>query len=136
MTRRWIVTKSFSFDSAHQLPLMPEGHPCANVHGHTYNVDVSLSATALDEHGMVMDFNHFRELKAMLDHKNLNEVLPVSGVDDEYPQPTSEILCKFIWDWIDRFIWQKFGVEGRKAIQILRVRVSETASSYAELVLE
>lgn len=65
-----IITKEFTFDSAHQLV----GHngKCANVHGHTYKLQVSMKGEL--EHrgsssGMVMDFTDVKEkIKPLLDH--------------------------------------------------------------------
>jgi len=129
--RRYIITKTFRFDSAHQLFKMPADHPCHQLHGHTYTVDVTLSSLGLDDRDMVLDLNVFRELKSVLDHANLNDVIP-----SEYGQPTSEVLCKYIWDWIDRQIWERLGPEGRKEVAIGRVGVQETPNNRTELVLE
>ncbi|MCH9822319.1 MAG: 6-carboxytetrahydropterin synthase, partial [Bacteroidetes bacterium] len=35
-----LIYKQFTFDSAHQLPNVPEGHKCKNLHGHTYHLTV------------------------------------------------------------------------------------------------
>ncbi|MGB0390019.1 MAG: 6-pyruvoyl trahydropterin synthase family protein, partial [Salibacteraceae bacterium] len=37
-----LIYKHFSFDSAHELPNVPEGHKCKNLHGHTYHLTVFL----------------------------------------------------------------------------------------------
>ncbi|MGH8897377.1 MAG: 6-pyruvoyl trahydropterin synthase family protein [Egibacteraceae bacterium] len=34
------IGKSFTFDAAHHLPGLSEGHKCARLHGHTYTVMV------------------------------------------------------------------------------------------------
>lgn len=54
-----IVTKTFTFDSAHQLT----GHDgkCANLHGHTYKVEIALKGPVIGPYdpakeGFVMDF--------------------------------------------------------------------------------
>ncbi len=140
MARRFVVGKSFDFQSAHRLVTLPEDHPCSNLHGHSYKAEIVLSCleACLDQHGMVLDFNVFKPLKAILDHRNLNDVfLEQKFLLGEKPAPTtSESLSLFIWDWTDKYIWQTFGAEARKDIQILRVRVSETESSFSELVVE
>lgn len=59
------VCKTFSFDAAHQLV----GHfgKCANLHGHTYKLEVKLRAVpnkiegSTDE-GFVIDFYHLKKL--------------------------------------------------------------------------
>lgn len=71
------LVKSFTFDSAHQLV----GHAgkCANLHGHTYKLEVGLegpikTAPGSDE-GMVMDFGDIKtalnDLLDKLDHATL-----------------------------------------------------------------
>lgn len=58
------VCKVFSFDAAHQLV----GHfgKCANLHGHTYKVEIKLTAPPNTEagstdEGFVMDFYHLKK---------------------------------------------------------------------------
>ena len=36
------LTRRFRFESAHRLPMDPEGHKCFRVHGHSFRIDVSL----------------------------------------------------------------------------------------------
>lgn len=55
------VTKEVTFDSAHMLSNY-QGK-CANLHGHTYKLQVSVEAPLQDkgnETGMVMDFNNLK----------------------------------------------------------------------------
>lgn len=70
------VGKQFSFDAAHQLV----GHfgKCANLHGHTYKVEISLTGETEkngSSEGMVVDFYHVKkhagELIDRLDHATL-----------------------------------------------------------------
>lgn len=130
-TRQYLVHKTFTFDAAHHLSDMPEEHPCSHLHGHTYTVEVSLCALDLDIFGMAVDFNAFKEFRSILDHKNLNDVLD----PDEYGQPTTENLCRFVWDWVDRYLWSHYGAEGRKSLDIVRVAISETGNNRVELLL-
>jgi 6-pyruvoyltetrahydropterin/6-carboxytetrahydropterin synthase len=65
------------FDAAHFLP----GYrgKCANLHGHTYKVEVVIEGQ-VGEDGMVLDFYRLKELlKAALsdlDHGCLNQIIP------------------------------------------------------------
>ena len=86
--------KDFTFDAAHLLPNVPVGHKCARLHGHTFNVTVTIDGPVGDRSGWVMDFG---ELKAIagrvideLDHRYLNE-LP------DLDNPTSENIARWIW---------------------------------------
>ena len=90
-----VIHKSFTFDSAHSLPNVPDGHKCKNIHGHTYHLKVFLEGE-LDPHlGWVMDFGDLKDivnpLIEKIDHKNLNEI---NGLEN----PTCEIFSKWIWN--------------------------------------
>ncbi len=88
------IYKGFTFDAAHWLPHVPEGHKCKNMHGHTYYVNIFL-AGPLDPHlGWVADFaeikKHWKPLEKMLDHQCLNEI---EGLEN----PTAENIAIWIW---------------------------------------
>ncbi|GAA3528394.1 6-carboxy-5,6,7,8-tetrahydropterin synthase [Aeromicrobium flavum] len=108
------ITKRFTIEAAHFLPLVPDQHPCANMHGHSYVVEVSV-AGELDEYGWVMDFAEigsvFEPIRTLLDHRLLNDV---AGLEN----PTSEIMSQWIFESmrpnVPRLAW---------------VKVSETATS-------
>lgn len=86
------ITKEFTFESAHYLNEY-EGE-CANLHGHTYKLLVTVKGT-VNEIGMVMDFKELKEIVKnevinRLDHKCLNHVVPFN--------PTAENLAMWIYD--------------------------------------
>ncbi len=86
---------AFTFEAAHRLPRVPEGHKCARLHGHSYRVEVHVEGPVDPDSGMVVDFADikaaFRPLSERLDHFYLNDV---EGLEN----PTSENLAKWIWD--------------------------------------
>ena len=73
------IGKRFSFSASHIIGGLPDDHPCARLHGHNYEVEVSLQSPALDTAGFVRDFRELSALKdfidATLDHRHLNDVL-------------------------------------------------------------
>ncbi len=84
------VTRSFSFEAAHQL----EWHAgaCKNLHGHSYRLEVTV-AGELDANGIVIDFSDLREIvqQAVIDrfdHTYLNDLLA---------NPTAELIAADIW---------------------------------------
>src|SRR3954471_863290 len=81
------IFREFTFEAAHRLPNVPEGHKCARLHGHSYRVEVRVSGEVGTETGWVVDFAEikaaFRPLHETLDHHYLNEV---HGLEN----PTSE----------------------------------------------
>ncbi|BEL10804.1 6-carboxytetrahydropterin synthase QueD [Actinoplanes sichuanensis] len=89
------VFREFTFEAAHRLPNVPDGHKCARLHGHSYRVQVHVQGEVDPAAGWVMDFSEikkaFQPLRDQLDHYYLNEV---PGLEN----PTSEVLARWIWD--------------------------------------
>jgi 6-pyruvoyltetrahydropterin/6-carboxytetrahydropterin synthase len=89
------IYREFTFEAAHRLPNVPEGHKCARLHGHSYLAMVHVLGPAGEDTGWVQDFGDikvaFKPLEEQLDHHYLNEV---PGLEN----PTSEVLAKWIWD--------------------------------------
>ncbi|MDH4120784.1 MAG: 6-carboxytetrahydropterin synthase QueD [Deltaproteobacteria bacterium] len=88
------IYKEFTFDSAHLLPNLPEGHKCRRLHGHSFRVILYVSGPLTPKEGWVMDFadlkKAFKPLYDQLDHRYLNEI---EGLEN----PTSEVLAVWIW---------------------------------------
>ena len=111
------LTVSYTFDAAHRIP----GHPgkCAYLHGHTYHLEVTVSADRLDPLGMVMDFDDLREVvrKAVLEHWDHATLLApddplgpaIVQVQADAPDrvvrlpgsPTAEIMTRVAWAAIE-----------------------------------
>jgi 6-pyruvoyltetrahydropterin/6-carboxytetrahydropterin synthase len=110
------VTKRFSFDGAHQLPA--HAGKCANLHGHTWQIDVTLKAGHLQEagpsQGMVMDFGDIKAAMSpileQLDHQFLNDTLPL---------PTCERLAMWVHEQL-----------ATQSIPLAEVTVYETPTSW------
>lgn len=89
------IFREFTFEAAHRLPFVPEGHKCARLHGHSYRVEVKVSGEVNVDTGWVIDFADisaaFKPLHAVLDHNYLNEI---PGLEN----PTSENLARWIWE--------------------------------------
>lgn len=113
----YTITKQFSFSASHVLDHLPEGHPCARLHGHNYIVELVLRSAELDRNGFVRDYNelsafrHFLDDK--LDHRHLDDI--VDGPS------TAENLARFLYDFAKR-MWP----------EVVSVRVSETPKTWAE----
>lgn len=73
-----IIYKQFTFDAAHFLPRVPEGHKCRQLHGHTYHLTVFVSGPVIEPEGWVVDFGDLKAackpVIARLDHSLLNEL--------------------------------------------------------------
>jgi 6-pyruvoyltetrahydropterin/6-carboxytetrahydropterin synthase len=138
------LTSRFTFDAAHRIL----GHPgkCAYLHGHTYHLEVTVTAARLDALGMVMDFDDLRALvrKIVLDrwdHATLltteDPLAPaISSIQAEAPEkvvrlknnPTAEVLTREAWEAISRAL--------PAGVRLLRVKVEETPACSSELTVE
>lgn len=82
------------FDAAHYL----RGYQgrCENLHGHRFEVVVTLSGKGLDEKGMLRDFTEIKadlkQILAHLDHVCLNDGPPFDVLN-----PSSENIARFIY---------------------------------------
>lgn len=89
-----LIYKDFSFDAAHRLPAVPDGHPCRRLHGHTYALRVYLKGEPDAQQGWIMDFGELKRIVGgmlrLVDHTYLNEV---PGLEN----PTSELLILWMW---------------------------------------
>ena len=108
------VTKIFSFDSAHQL----HGHSgkCANLHGHTYRLEVTVEGPVNGE-GMVVDFYDLKQIVEervirKLDHTFINDIIPVS---------TAENIVQWVWAELVPYL------------RLSQLRLWETPSCYVTL---
>lgn len=92
-----LIYKQFTFDSAHQLPNVPEGHKCKNLHGHTYHLTVYIEGDLDPKLCWVMDFSDLKAvLKPILDQLDHNYLNDIKGLEN----PTSEVLVVWIWNQI------------------------------------
>ncbi|RMI09760.1 MAG: 6-carboxytetrahydropterin synthase QueD [Calditrichaeota bacterium] len=89
------IFKEFTFEAAHYLPHVPEGHKCRRLHGHSFRVRIYVQGPVGEESGWVMDFadlkRAFTPLHRQLDHHFLNEI---EGLEN----PTSENIARWIWE--------------------------------------
>jgi 6-pyruvoyltetrahydropterin/6-carboxytetrahydropterin synthase len=83
------IGRTYRFEAAHHLPLLPEGHKCKRMHGHSYRVDV-VARGSLDARGFVADFAEIDAevlpLVAEVDHRVLNDI---EGLEN----PTAELIA-------------------------------------------
>jgi 6-pyruvoyltetrahydropterin/6-carboxytetrahydropterin synthase len=100
------LTVKGHFDAAHAL----RGYQgeCRELHGHTWDVEVTVAGEELDEVGIVYDFKRLKEdLAAVLepfDHAYLNDVPPFDTVN-----ATAEHLSRVVYEALE----QRVGPEVR-----------------------
>lgn len=144
------IAKTLTFESGHLLT--KHRGRCRFPHGHSRTVEVVLAADRLDGNDMVCDFKAVkRMLEAFLDRWDhalcLNtaepgfallqqsygdRIVPFTDTD-----PTTEVMARTIFDTLSRKLTE--AAQDRSAdypvpagVRLERVRVSETASSWAE----
>jgi 6-pyruvoyltetrahydropterin/6-carboxytetrahydropterin synthase len=89
------IYKDFTFEAAHFLPAVPEGHKCRRLHGHSYKIRLWVEGQPDTITGWIMDFGDvkaaFKPFLDLLDHNYLNDI-------DGLENPTSEQLSIWIWN--------------------------------------
>ncbi|MDE3839039.1 6-carboxytetrahydropterin synthase QueD [Bacillus methanolicus] len=126
-SKRVLVSKEFTFDSAHHLHCY-EGK-CKNLHGHTYKVIFGLSGY-VDERGLLIDFSDIKdiwkqEIEIYLDHKYLNETLPPMNT-------TAENMVVWIFEKMKEALEKEDRQQKYLGARVEFVRLYETPTSYAE----
>lgn len=118
------VTKEFEFEAAHHL-INYDG-PCANIHGHSYKLQVTVSGdinifeTKYATDCMVMDFKDLKNIvkTAIIDthdHGDLNKI---------YSNPTAEIMVVGMFHNLKEWL--------PKDVHLESVKLWETSTSFAE----
>lgn len=130
---------TYTFHAAHRI----RGHAgkCAYLHGHTWELEVTVSAARLDALGMVIDFDDLGQVvrKAVLDgwdHATLlaadDPLAPaIEAVQAEAPErvvrlpghPTVELMTREAWEAIGR------ALPPRVTLERLAIRETPTCGS-------
>lgn len=123
--KRVLVSKEFTFDSAHHLHCY--NGKCKNLHGHTYKVIFGISGF-VDDRGLMIDFGDIKEvwkneIEIFLDHKYLNETLPPMNT-------TAENMVVWIFEKMAESLHNR--KEQYIGARVEFVRLFETPTSYAE----
>ena len=145
------ICKQFEIQAAHVLSKHPG--PCRYPHGHTYRVEVTVAADALDEKDMVCDFHAVKlvvqEYLDRLDHAFLLNSADAGTcrAQAENPRkvifencdPSTEVLAREIFKHVKDRLRQgtvenstgiRFTLNPRARLE--KVRVWETSSAWAE----
>jgi 6-pyruvoyltetrahydropterin/6-carboxytetrahydropterin synthase len=100
---------------------------CEALHGHNWKVEIFVTATSLDEAGLVLDFGkikiHANELLSEIDHTFLNE-LP--AFQDQ--NPSSENMARYLFERLGQAI-------NDQRVKVTRVSVWESDNTSASYFL-
>ncbi len=136
------VTKRFHFEMAHALRC--HDGLCANIHGHSYVLDVTLTGTPRNEpghpkDGMVIDFSELKKLVNTAVVDRYDHALLLHESDRVQASTGHELFGRTLFtpwqpscenvllDIVERL---QAALQGRTVLQA--VRLQETASSWAE----
>ena len=112
---RTTVTRTFTFEAAHQLPWHPGA--CRELHGHGYRLEVTVGGP-LNDDGIVIDFADVRsvverEVVDRYDHRYLNDLMD---------NPTAELIAHDAWKHLEA-----------AGLPIVKIRLWETADCFVEI---
>jgi 6-pyruvoyltetrahydropterin/6-carboxytetrahydropterin synthase len=121
--KRVLLSKEFTFDSAHHLHCY-EGK-CMNLHGHTYRLQVVMCGE-MDDRGITIDFSDIKRIVKdrvvdRLDHKYLNEVLPLMNT-------TAENMVVWMYEEIFKGLVAE---QWYPRVRLEEIKLWETPTSYA-----
>lgn len=89
------LVRDYRFEAAHRLPCVPATHKCSRVHGHSYQISITVEGEVDAESGWLVDFaaidDRVRPVIDRLDHQFLNEIPGLSN-------PTCELLAQWMWN--------------------------------------
>lgn len=137
------ICKIFSVENGHILS--KHAGNCRFPHGHSRRIEVVLEADTLDANDMVCDFKQVSELiKAFIEqfdhamclntsdsHYAIYKAAYARVVPFENEDPTSEVMAKMVYDRMVSALRQAPDGLGDR-LRIVRIRMHETASSWAE----
>lgn len=88
-----------SFSAAHLLQEI--GGKCEALHGHNFDVEVTVAGGKLNAEGLLIDFRILKtwteEVLETLDHKHLNEIDCFRDIN-----PSSENIARYIYEAIEQ----------------------------------
>lgn len=144
------ICKTLEIENGHMLTHHPD--KCRFPHGHSRKVEIVIEADDLDANGMVCDFKIVKDAVGdyleTFDHAlcvntqdPMFETLRAAYGDRIIPfadtEPTTEVLAKTFFDEIERQ-FQAYATRSdtryklRPEVRLVKVRVWETSSSWAE----
>jgi 6-pyruvoyltetrahydropterin/6-carboxytetrahydropterin synthase len=84
----------FDFAAARHLPKLASSHRCRRLHGHTFQIELTIRGEMSGDRDWIVDFDDvdqfMTELKDELDHRQLNDI---PGLEN----PTTERLAQWLW---------------------------------------
>ena len=141
-----VIRKLFKFEGAHIVRRCSSEKCRENIHGHSYVVEVFITSDKLDNGFMLMDFCRLERVKRFIESFDHTYSLWRGEEEDfkafiykynervaELPvSPSAEGYALLFFYAIDQILQGMEPVNGEGHVQLLAVRVHETATGYAE----
>lgn len=126
MAKVILTVGNFEFEAAHNL--IDYKGKCANLHGHSYKLSVSVTGEVDENTGMVADFGEIKkiiksEIIDQYDHTYLNDMFESN--------PTAENMVVDFWFMLHKALYEKFGND----VQLYSVKLWETSGNCAEVTI-
>lgn len=134
------ITKIFTFDSSHML----DGHDgkCQNLHGHTYKLEITVSAPVIQggaKDGMVMDFTDLKAIvkqhitdpfdHAFIYHGNNERESQIAALLEGWNMKTLRLPCRTT---AENMSVEMYGRLKNAGVKVCSVKLWETPTSCAE----
>lgn len=121
------VTKECTFDAAHMLS--DYNGLCANLHGHTYKVQLTLGGEKDIMTGMVLDFNN---IKSLLDavKRRFDHALIFSSPSYRNPAETE------LYEWASKYKMKYTEVRGRSTSETIAQEIKEQIRSEVDFQVD
>lgn len=114
------ITRRYHFEAAHFLPGVPEGHKCKRLHGHNYEMEITVTGPQHPVTGFIIDFWDLDKVVQpyidLVDHRLLNDIGGLSN-------PTAELIAQWFID----------GIGDLGNITITNLRIYETKDCWADV---
>ena len=130
------ITKVFTFEAAHAISCYDGA--CKNIHGHSYQLHVTVAGKIVEETAMIMDF---KKLKSIVQQEVLNDfdhalLLKINELNTELSHGLS---TKLIWmkqeptaEYLLLEILARIRKQLPNGVLLKRLKLYETATCYAE----
>lgn len=131
------ITKTFEFSMGHAL--WNYDGKCHNLHGHNYNLEITVQAATLDESGFVMDFGDLKKVVSDIVDTELDHRTLVYENDPRFAKLVVRLpgLRTFPWEPTAENLVAYLGLEIApglpEGITLAHIKLWETNTSYAEM---
>lgn len=124
-----VITDFFAAHALHALRGYQGDYAC--VHGHNWNVEVSLEVQTLDNIGIFIDFKILKQQTKLLidtlDHQFLNEIKPFDKIN-----PTTENLPRYLFQTLKTNLAQQYDINNVRIAIVSIWKTPRACVAYTE----